>query len=66
MHSAFEVGFDSAKIMGRSLIRDIASITGCVNVCAWPDTPIRAAGFRRSTASRKSPVNSASCAKAFL
>ncbi len=66
MHSDLEVGLDSAKTMGRSLRRAIASITGCVKLCGCPDTPMRAAGFRRSTAARKSSVNSASWANAFL
>src|SRR5512134_1959359 len=44
VHSAFDVGFDSAKMIGRSLNDDIARTTSSVNVAGVAATPMIAVG----------------------
>ena len=47
VHSAFDVGFDSAKTIGRSLSRAIASSTSGVKVPPTAATPMIAVGLQR-------------------
>jgi len=44
VHSAFEVGFDRAKMIGRGLSAAIRATISRVNPFAWPETPINAVG----------------------
>jgi hypothetical protein len=66
VHSDLDVGLDSAKMMGCSLKRAIASTTGRVKACAVPEMPMIALGLSRSTATSKSGARSASWAKGLL
>lgn len=54
VHSAFEVGFDSANMIGRSLMADISPMTAWLNDFGSVDTPMRAVGLRVFTADSKS------------
>lgn len=54
VHSALEVGFDSAKMIGLSLLADISSMTVWLNDLGSVDTPMRAVGLRAFTADSKS------------
>lgn len=53
MHSALEVGFESAKITGRSLNSAIRASISSVNVVGVSETPIKTVGRRLSNASAK-------------
>src|SRR5512146_512811 len=61
-HSARDVGFESAKIIGRWLIRAIASITCRVKALATVLTPMMAVGLSDSIAAAKSLVGAWRCA----
>jgi hypothetical protein len=56
VHSDWEVGFDSANTIGRSLSRAIASITSHVNAPPIAATPMIAVGRSVFTALRKSAI----------
>lgn len=56
VHSALEVGFESAKMTGLSLLADISSMIVWLNDFAKVDTPMRAVGLRVFTAERRSPT----------
>ena len=63
VHSAFDVGLDSASTIGRACSRAIALSTSLVNVLGVPDTPMIACGLSNSTAS--SSVLTGACAWAY-
>src|SRR6185436_7163588 len=52
VHSARDVGFDSAKTTGRELISPKRAITGWVNVPGAPVAPISTCGLIAAIASR--------------
>jgi|TARA_B100001964_G_C14235066_1_gene602010 hypothetical protein len=54
VHSAFDVGFDRAKTIGRSFASLILSMTSRVKSWGWPDTPMSTVGRRVRTADRTS------------
>lgn len=54
VHSAFEVGLDSAKMTGLSLLAAISSMTAWSNDLGSVDTPMRAVGLRVLTAESRS------------
>ena len=62
MHSALEVGLDSANTIGRSLSRAIACSTSGVNVPPTAATPMIAVGLSAAIAAAKSPIGACSCA----
>ena len=51
VHSDFEVGLESGKIIGRALIRAIARTTVSLKACATVETPMIAVGRTTSTTS---------------
>ena len=66
VHSDLEVGFDSAKTMGRSFMRDIASMTRWSNALGTVETPTMAVGRMASSAAWKSEAPGRSWAKRSL
>ncbi len=56
MHSAFDVGFDSAKTIGRSFIALTHSITSRVNVPPVAATPMMPVGSSALIAPTKSVI----------
>jgi hypothetical protein len=65
VHSEREVGFEYGKMIGRSLILAIASITSRLNSFGTVLTPIMPVGRNASTASAKVETEGRSCAKGF-
>ena len=65
MHSEREVGFEYGKMIGRSLILAIASITSRVNNFGTVLTPMMPVGRSASTASANVETAARSCAKGF-
>jgi hypothetical protein len=57
-----EVGFDSAKMTGRSLMRDISRTTFSVNVPGTAPTPMMTVGRNDCTAPMKSLTGACACA----
>mmetsp|Transcript_8695 Transcript_8695/g.35210 ORF Transcript_8695/g.35210 Transcript_8695/m.35210 type:complete len:207 (-) Transcript_8695:1351-1971(-) len=57
VHSAFDVGLDSAKITGRGLNAHIDSITPLVKTCGCAAAPTSAVGLTDLTASSRLDVN---------
>ena len=53
VHSALDVGFDKAKITGRLLMTDIASMISLVKAPPEPVAPIRAVGLNCWIVSKK-------------
>src|SRR6516165_5084156 len=64
-HSACSVGLERAKMMGRSLSRDIASMTCRVKVLPTVLTPMIAVGLMDSMAATKSRLGACGCAYGF-
>ena len=62
MHSACEVGFDSAKTIGRLLNFAISSSTSGVKVPPTAATPMMPVGFSVLIAVTKSSIGAWSCA----
>jgi len=62
VHSAFEVGFESAKMIGRWLSAAIRAMISRVNVRGWPEAPMSTVGFTASSAASSVGWYSASCA----
>jgi hypothetical protein len=56
VHSAREVGFDSANTAGRSFTAAIASSTSRVKSWGWPDRPSSAVGRSSRTASASAAI----------
>ena len=65
MHSEREVGFEYGKMIGRSLILAMASITSRVNSFGTVLTPMMPVGCSASTASTKVETGARSCANGF-
>mmetsp|Transcript_47998 Transcript_47998/g.120790 ORF Transcript_47998/g.120790 Transcript_47998/m.120790 type:complete len:290 (+) Transcript_47998:152-1021(+) len=66
VHSALDVGLDSAKMTGRSLLAAISRQMPSVNTPAIADTPISTLGFSVRTASSSEPTSGWSCAYSSL
>mmetsp|Transcript_60836 Transcript_60836/g.91852 ORF Transcript_60836/g.91852 Transcript_60836/m.91852 type:complete len:272 (+) Transcript_60836:500-1315(+) len=66
VHSAFDVGFDSGMMIGRSFSSHIKSTTSLLNTPGCALTPTIPVGFSDLIASMKSLTSACSCAYAIL